>query len=124
MRYFTTSHEWIDVDANNIGTVGITAHAADQLGDIVFVEVPDSGLSAAKGDKVAVIESVKAASDVYAPVSGEIVANNQDIVSAPGGVSESPEGTGWFFKIKLLDTAELKGMMDQAAYLASVKDQS
>lgn len=113
--YFTEDHEWIAVDGD-IGTVGITKYAAEQLGDVVFVEVPEAGASFGKGDDMAVVESVKAASDVYAPVAGEVTAGNGDLADAPETVNEDPEGKGWFCKIKLSDAAELEGLMDAAAY--------
>jgi glycine cleavage system H protein len=115
MERFTKDHEWITVDGD-VGTVGITKHAAEQLGDVVFVEVPAPGTKVKAGDRVAVVESVKAASDIYAPVSGEIVGGNEELVATPAGVNESPEGAGWFFKIKLADKKELEGLMDRAAY--------
>ena len=115
MDYFTKDHEWISVDGD-IGTVGITKHAAGQLGDIVFIEVPAAGRKVKQGEQIAVVESVKAASDIYAPVSGEIVGGNEELVSTPAGVSESPEGTGWFFKIKLADKGQLEALMDRTAY--------
>jgi glycine cleavage system H protein len=115
MERFTKDHEWITVDGD-VGTVGITKHAAEQLGDVVFVEVPAPGTKVKAGDRVAVVESVKAASDIYAPVSGEIVGGNEELVATPASVNESPEGKGWFFKIKLADKKELEGLMDRAAY--------
>lgn len=120
MEYFTKDHEWISVDGD-VGTVGITKHAAEQLGDVVFVEVPAPGRKVSQGEQVAVVESVKAASDIYAPVSGEIVGGNEELVSTPAGVNESPEGGGWFFKIKLGDKSELTTLMDRAAYDAYVE---
>lgn len=115
--YFTEDHEWISVDGD-VGTVGITKYAAEQLGDVVFVEVPESGASFGKGDDMAVVESVKAASDVYAPVSGEVTDGNGDLADAPETVNEDPEGKGWFCKIKLSDAGELTRLMDAAAYKA------
>lgn len=112
---FTTDHEWVRLDGD-IATVGITKHAAEQLGDVVFVELPDVGKSFGQGDDMAVVESVKAASDVYAPVSGEIVETNGAIVDAPEGVNDGPEGDGWFVKMKLSDASQLDGLMDEAAY--------
>jgi glycine cleavage system H protein len=120
MDYFTKEHEWISVDGD-VGTVGITKHAAEQLGDIVFVDVPAAGRTVKQGQQVAVVESVKAASDIYAPVSGEIVGSNEELVSSPAGVSESPEGRGWFFKIKIADKNELKALMDRAKYNAHLE---
>jgi glycine cleavage system H protein len=119
MDYFTKDHEWIRVDGD-VGIVGITKHAAEQLGDIVFVEVPEAGRKVKQGEQIAVVESVKAASDIYAPVSGEIISGNQELAATPAGAGESPEATGWFFKIKIADKAELAGMMDRAAYEAFV----
>ena len=118
--YFTKEHEWIRVDGDT-ATVGISDHAQEQLGDIVFVEVPDAGRSVSKGQEAAVVESVKAASDVYAPVSGEIVEGNQAVADDPSLVNSDPEGEGWFFKLKLSDQAELDGLMDEAAYRDWIK---
>jgi len=114
---FTEDHEWISINGD-IATVGITEHAIEQLGDLVFVEVPEAGRTIAKGEEAAVVESVKAASEVYAPVSGEIVDGNSAIADDPAGVSGDPAGNGWFFKIKLSDPSELDGMMDAEAYKA------
>jgi glycine cleavage system H protein len=118
-RYFTEDHEWIDVDGD-VGTVGITEYAQEQLGDIVFVEVPEEGKTVSKGDEAAVVESVKAASDVYSPVSGSVVEGNEALGDAPGLVNEDPEGDGWFFKITLSDPSELEGLMDESKYQAFV----
>lgn len=118
-RYFTEDHEWIDVDGE-IGTVGISDYAQGQLGDIVFVEVPDEGKALSKGDEAAVVESVKAASDVYSPVSGTVLEGNPALGDDPSLVNTDPEGEGWFFKITLSDTAELDGLMDETAYEAFV----
>ena len=115
--YFTEDHEWISVEGDT-GTVGITKYAAEQLGDVVFVEVPEAGASFGKGDDMAVVESVKAASDVYAPVAGEVTEGNGDLADAPETVNEDPEGKGWFCKLKLSDKGELEGLMDAAAYKA------
>jgi glycine cleavage system H protein len=117
---FTKDHEWIRVEGG-VGTVGITNHAQGQLGDIVFVEVPDVGKSVAQGDAVAVVESVKAASDVFAPASGEVVETNGHIVGQPALVNDDAEGKGWFFKIKLKDTMELEKLMDRQTYEAFVE---
>jgi glycine cleavage system H protein len=114
---YTKDHEWITVDGDE-GTCGITAYAAEQLGDVVFVELPAVGASFKQGDEMAVVESVKAASEVYAPVSGEVVAVNDVLEGEPGKVNESPDGEGWFVKLKLSDKAELGAMMDEAAYKA------
>ncbi len=118
-RYFTEDHEWVDVDGD-VGTVGITDYAQGQLGDIVFVDVPDEGKELTRGDEAAVVESVKAASDVYAPVSGTVVEGNAALADTPGLVNEDPEGDGWFFKVTLSDTTELDEMMDETAYEAFV----
>ncbi len=113
--YYTNEHEWISVDGD-VGTVGITKFAAEKLGDVVFVELPDAGKAVKKDADMAVVESVKAASDVYAPVTGEIVEGNAAIVDEPAKVNEDPEGAGWFVKIKLADKGQLSGLMDKAAY--------
>jgi glycine cleavage system H protein len=118
---FTKDHEWIRAEGG-IGTVGITVHAQEQLGDIVFVEVPEVGRKATRGEPVAVVESVKAASDVYAPVAGEIVEANGDVAATPALVNEDAEGRAWFFRIRIADAAELDGLMDRAGYEAFVKD--
>ena len=112
---FTKDHEWVSLDGD-IATVGISKHAADALGDVVFVEVPEVGKTVTKGDSFAVVESVKAASDVYAPVSGEVTESNDALSTAPETVNASPEGEGWFAKIKVSNASELDGLMDQAAY--------
>ena len=114
---FTKDHEWVSLDGDT-ATVGITAYAADQLGDVVFVEVPEVGKTVAKGDGLAVVESVKAASDVYAPVSGEVVEANGALGDAPETVNAEPERGGWFAKLKLSDTAEVEALMDRDAYKA------
>jgi glycine cleavage system H protein len=113
--YFTKEHEWIRVDGD-LATVGISNHAQEALGDIVFAEVPDAGKTLSKGDDAAVVESVKAASDVYAPVGGEVVEGNAALADDPSLINRDPEGEGWFFKLKLSDTSELDGLMDEAAY--------
>ena len=118
--YFTREHEWIKVDGDS-ATVGITDHAQEALGDIVFTEVPDTGKQLAKGQEAAVVESVKAASDVYSPVSGEVTEGNQAVVDDPALVNSDPEGNGWFFKIRLSHTGELEGLMDEGAYRDWVK---
>ena len=114
-RYFTEEHEWIDVDGDT-ATVGITDYAQEQLGDIVFVELPDTGAQVAKGKDAAVVESVKAASDVYAPITGEVTEANQALDEDPALVNSSPEADGWFFKLTIADKGELEGLMDEAAY--------
>jgi glycine cleavage system H protein len=114
-RYFTEDHEWIDVDGET-ATVGITEYAQSQLGDIVFVEVPEEGKEVSKGDDAAVVESVKAASDVYAPVSGTVIEGNEALADNPALVNEDPEGEGWFFKLTLSDASELESLMNDSAY--------
>ena len=118
--YFTKDHEWISVDGDS-ATVGITDYAQAQLGDVVFVEVPPAGTEVAKGKEAAVVESVKAASDVYAPVSGQVTEGNGALEADPALVNTSPEAEGWFFKLKLSDPAELEGLMDADAYKAFVE---
>jgi glycine cleavage system H protein len=118
---FTKEHEWIRV-AGDVATIGITAHAAEQLGDVVFVEVPEVGRKVAAGEACAVVESVKAASDVYAPVSGEVIEANTELAGRPAAVNEGPEDGGWFFKLRLANPAELNALMDRAAYDKHVKD--
>jgi glycine cleavage system H protein len=113
--YFTKEHEWVRVEGDT-ATVGISSHAQEQLGDIVFAEVPQQGRRIGKGDEAAVVESVKAASDVYAPVSGEVIEGNQAIADDPALINRDPEGGGWFFKLKLEDPGELHGLMDEDAY--------
>ena len=119
MRYYTKDHEWIDV-AGDTATVGITDYAQGQLGDIVFVELPASGTRIAKGGDAAVVESVKAASDVYAPVSGTVSEGNPSLEGEPALVNASPESDGWFFTLVLDDKSELEGLMDEDAYKAFV----
>ncbi|OEJ67127.1 glycine cleavage system protein GcvH [Magnetovibrio blakemorei] len=112
---FTKDHEWINLDGD-IATVGVTAYALGQLGDLVFVEVPDEGRMLSKGDEAAVVESVKAASEVYAPVSGEVIEGNAGIADDPATVSGDPAEDGWFFKIRLSDPSELDDLMDEEEY--------
>lgn len=114
MKY-TEEHEWLD-EAEGIVTVGITAHAAEQLGDIVFIELPEAGTEVTKDDEIVVIESVKAASDILAPLDGEIVEVNEALVDEPGKVNEDPEGGAWFFKIKPADMSDMDDLMDETAY--------
>lgn len=114
-RYFTEEHEWIEVEGET-ATVGITDHAQSQLGDIVFVEVPKAGTALTKGGEAAVVESVKAASDVYSPIGGTVTEGNAAIEEDPALVNSDAEGAGWFFKLTIADTAELDGLMDAAAY--------
>lgn len=115
--HYTKDHEWIRVDGDT-ATIGITGYAADQLGDVVFVDLPEVGRAVKKGDGTAVVESVKAASDVYSPVSGEVVEQNAALEASPETVNGAPEGDGWFWKLKMADTGELDGLMDEAAYRA------
>ena len=118
--YFTREHEWIKVEGET-ATVGISDHAQHALGDIVFAEVPEAGKTLNKGDEAAVVESVKAASDVYAPVSGEVVEGNPAIADDPSVINNDPEGEGWFFKLRLADEGELQGLLDEASYREWVK---
>jgi len=116
---FTDQHEWVRVDGD-VATIGITDYAQEQLGDVVYVELPEVGKSFAAGDEAAVVESVKAASEIYSPVSGEVVEVNGDLEGAPGGVNEDAMGRGWFVKVKLSDKGELGKLMDEDAYKAFV----
>ncbi|MGN6589836.1 MAG: glycine cleavage system protein GcvH [Sphingomicrobium sp.] len=118
--YFTKEHEWVSVDGDT-ATVGISNHAQEQLGDIVFAEVPEAGRKLTKGQEAAVVESVKAASDVYAPVSGEVTEGNQAVADDPSLVNSDPEGQGWFFKLRLDNPGELDGLMDEGAYRSWVE---
>jgi glycine cleavage system H protein len=120
-KKFTKDHEWISLDGD-VATVGITNYAQEQLGDVVFVEVPETGQQVAQGDDAAVVESVKAASEVYAPLSGEVVEGNAALEATPELVNQSPDNEGWFFKMKLSDAGELDELMDEAAYDAFVKE--
>ena len=120
-RYFTDEHEWIDVEGDT-STVGITDYAQEQLGDIVFVELPDVGAMIDKGGDAAVVESVKAASDVYAPITGEVVEGNAALEEDPALVNTSPEEDGWFFKMTIGDKSEFEGLMDAKAYEAFVAE--
>ena len=117
--YFTEDHEWIRVDGG-VATVGITDYAQEQLGDLVFVELPETGRTLAKGDTAVVVESVKAASDVYAPVDGEIVEVNSALSSNPALVNSAATGDGWLWKMKLADEGQLSGLLDEAGYKALV----
>jgi glycine cleavage system H protein len=119
MRYFTRDHEWIDVDGSS-ATVGITDYAQGQLGDVVFVELPEAGRTVSAGKEAAVVESVKAASEVYAPVSGTVTEANGALADTPDLVNTAPEGDGWFFRLTLSNPAELDGLMDEGAYKAFV----
>ncbi len=116
---YSKDHEWVRVEGG-VATVGITVHAQSQLGDVVFVEVPEVGRKVAAHDACAVVESVKAASDVYSPLTGEVVASNAEIAANPALVNEDAEGAAWFFKIELANPSELDGLMDRAAYDALV----
>ncbi|WP_298301076.1 glycine cleavage system protein GcvH [uncultured Erythrobacter sp.] len=118
-RYFTDEHEWIDVEGES-ATVGITDYAQEQLGDIVFVELPSVGAMLDKGGDAAVVESVKAASDVYAPISGEVTEGNEALEEEPALVNSSPEEDGWFFRMTIGDKSELEGLMDDKGYKAFV----
>ncbi len=120
---YSNEHEWIRVEGD-IGTVGISQYAQEQLGDVVFVDVPQAGRKIAKGESVAVVESVKAASDIYTPASGEVTEGNAALADAPGDINADPTGKGWIFKVKLGNPADLAGMMDQAAYDEFVKSLS
>lgn len=118
LRY-TTSHEWVRVEADGSLTIGVTDHAQEALGDVVFLELPDAGRAVAAGEAIAVIESVKAASDIYAPVAGEIIASNQEAVDAPESVNADAYGT-WLFKIKPANAADVDGLLDAAGYEAAI----
>ena len=117
---FTEDHEWISVEGDT-GTVGITNYAQEQLGDIVFVELPEAGKELAKGDEVAVVESVKTASEIYSPLTGEVIESNDVLADEPSQVNSDAEGKGWFFKIKMSDPSELDNLMDAAAYKSFVE---
>ena len=119
-RYFTQDHEWVDVDGD-VGTVGISEYAQSQLGDVVFVDVPEAGKTLSKGDEAAVVESVKAASDVYSPVSGTVTEGNAALTDDSSLVNSDAEAAGWFFKLTLSDPNELDSLMDEAAYAAFVE---
>ena len=115
MLKFTEDHEWLKVE-NGVATIGITQHATEQLGDLVFVELPEAGTEFEPGDTAATLESVKAASDVYSPLDGEIIEVNDAIVDDPSIVNSDPMGKGWFFKMKLANASDADGLMDEAAY--------
>ena len=119
-RYFTQDHEWVDVDGD-VGTVGISEYAQSQLGDVVFVDVPEAGKTLSKGDEAAVVESVKAASDVYSPVSGTVTEGNAALADDSSLVNSDAEVEGWFFKLTLSNPSELDSLMDEAAYAAFVE---
>ncbi len=118
---YSKDHEWIAIEGD-IGTVGITEHAQEQLGELVFIEVPDVGATFDQGDEACVVESVKAASEVYSPCTGEIVAVNEELADAPTTVNDNAEGDGWMFKIRIADMAELDDFMDEAAYKKYLKE--
>ncbi|KXG86624.1 glycine cleavage system protein GcvH [Agrobacterium bohemicum] len=115
MLKFTQEHEWLKIEGD-VATVGITSHAAEQLGDLVFVELPDVGATFSKDGDAATVESVKAASDVYCPLDGEVVEVNQAIVDDPSLVNSDPQGAGWFFKLKLSNVSDVDALLDEAAY--------
>ncbi len=117
---FTKDHEWLEMEGD-VATVGVTAYAAEQLGDVVFVELPEPGATLKAGAEMAVVESVKAASDVYAPVSGEVVGSNGGIANNPQGLNDAPEGSGWLVKIRVANPAEIEGLMDRDAYEAYLR---
>ena len=119
MRKFTDEHEWLDC-TGEVATVGITTHAAEQLGDLVFIELPKVGAKLTKGEAAAVVESVKAASDVYTPASGIVIEGNAALTDNPALVNEDPEGDGWFFKLTLRDDSELGELMDEEKYAAYI----
>ncbi|QRM55597.1 glycine cleavage system protein GcvH [Sinorhizobium sp. BG8] len=115
MLKFTEEHEWLKIE-DGVATVGITTHAAEQLGDLVFVELPEVGATFTKGGDAATVESVKAASDVYSPLDGEVLEVNQSIVDDPSLVNSDPQGAGWFFKLKLANPADANALLDETAY--------
>jgi glycine cleavage system H protein len=119
--YFTEDHEWLNVEGDS-ATIGISTYAAGQLGDVVFVELPDVGKAVKKGDDIAVVESVKSASEIYAPVSGDITAANAALEDAPETVNDDAQGAGWFFKMTISDASQLEGLMDEAAYAEFTKE--
>lgn len=119
---FSEDHEWIRIEGD-VGTIGITVFAQQQLGDVVYVEVPEVGTGVEKGSEIAVVESVKAASELYAPVDGEVVESNQALADDPAPVNSDPEGEGWFFKVKISESGQLDELMDAAAYKAFVESQ-
>lgn len=118
---YSEDHEWITVEGD-IGTVGISNFAQEQLGDVVFIELPGIGKTVSQDDEAAVVESVKAASEIYSPVKGEVVEINEGLVDEPGAVNGDPLGGGWFFKIKISDPAQLEALMDDAAYAEFIKE--
>ncbi|KFZ30496.1 glycine cleavage system protein H [Pseudidiomarina salinarum] len=120
---YTATHEWVRNEGDGIYTIGLTEHAQDLLGDMVFVELPEVGSNVDTGDDIAVAESVKAASDVYAPITGEVVEINEELESSPESVNSDPYGDGWLFKIKATDPSELDGLLDAEAYQAVIEDE-
>ena len=122
LRY-AASHEWVRPEGNGVYTVGITEHAQELLGDMVFLDLPDEGDEIAMGDDVAVAESVKAASDVYAPVTGEVIAVNEDLEDSPELVNSDPYGDGWMFKVKVADESEIESLLDANGYAESIEDE-
>lgn len=120
---YTKSHEWLKLGADGTATLGITEHAQDQLGDMVYVEVPEAGRRVAAGEACAVVESVKAASDVYAPVAGEVLEGNAALADAPESVNQDPYGSGWLLKMKIADAAAVNGLLDAAAYAAFLESE-
>ena len=120
---FTKDHEWVVLEGD-VATVGITAYAAEQLGDVVFVETPEVGKTVSAGDSFAVVESVKAASDVFAPIAGKAVEVNSALANDPAAINRDPGGEGWFFKIEPKDPAEIAALMDEAAYASFVESQA
>ena len=117
--YYSEEHEWLEVDGDT-ATLGITKHAAEALGEVVFVELKDAGETFDKDDEIGVVESVKAASELYAPLAGEITETNTTLEDNPGSVNDDPEGNAWFYKIKIADISELESLMDEAAYKAFI----
>jgi glycine cleavage system H protein len=115
-KFYTEDHEWVEIGQDGLATIGITQHAQDALGDIVFVELPEPGRNVAKAEACAVVESVKAASDIYAPLTGTVAETNQAIVDDPALVNKDPEAGAWFFKMRLSDPAAVAGLMDKTAY--------
>lgn len=120
-RLYTRDHEWVDVDGD-IATVGISEHAQEQLGDVVFVELPKVGKAVSQNEEAAVVESVKAASEVYAPISGEVVEINETLTEDPAQVNADPYGAGWFMRIRIDEPDELEGLMDEEAYQEFLAD--
>jgi len=118
---YLSSHEWLRVEENNIGFIGITDHAQDAMGDLVYVETPEVGATVSAGEEVGVVESVKAASDIYTPVSGEIVAVNEALEEAPETVNNDPYGDGWMFQVKISDPSEIEGLMSADEYQAQIE---